>query len=394
MEKKLFIYSILYIVCILPCRAAFSSSVSSDSIEVFLSEYVSANESYSKAINQLLDIACKYNHRTIHFDVDTLVINEAILLPSRTKVILHDCVIKQADDTFDNVFRGNNLHINEDAPYGFPLAIDSISDISIIGLGDSRIIGPDKNKILHHPVRNIYEAAVGDFYGWRTLQISFSLARNIEISGLHFEKTRCWAISFDKCSNIKVHDLSFNTNVKNGDGIDFRSGCHHCEVYNISGHTSDDTVALTAIRKHAEDLTYPRGNYIYPMEPSEFIDSPSKDIHDVRIKNVKTSGLHHSIILLTAHNNEVYNVEINDVTDLKSNSDKRFSCIYLYTGYGEASADNRIHDVKITNVESYSAAFLLQSNTKCDKIEVIDIIQKNKEGKLHDIKYMDGFTFR
>ncbi len=394
MKKNILLILSLYIICISPCRAAFSGQAFKDSIEVYFSEYVSADEPHSSSVRRLLANVQEYNHRIIHFDVDTLLISEAILLPSRTQVILHNCVIKQADYTFDNVFRGDNLHVNEKEPYGFPLSIDSICDISITGLGNSKIVGPTQNIKMHHSVRDVHEEAVGDFYGWRTLQISFSLAKNIEISGIHFEKTRCWAISFDKCSYIKVHDLSFHTNVKNGDGINFRSGCHHCEVYNISGHTSDDTVALTALGKKSEKPIYPKSNYLYPLEPSEFMNNADLGIHDVRIKGIKTSGLHHSIILLSAHDNEVYNVEISDVTDLKSNTEQRKSCIYLYTGYGQHSSSNKIHNVKINNVEAYSAAILLQSNVKCDKIEVSHLIQNNKEGKLLDLKYKEGFIFR
>lgn len=61
---------------------------------------------------------------------------------------------------------------------------------------------------IYHPIKKITESAIGDFYGWRTCQISFSFASNLEISGINFEKTRGWTISFDKCSYVSVHDLS------------------------------------------------------------------------------------------------------------------------------------------------------------------------------------------
>ena len=206
---------------------------------------------------------------------------------------------------------------------------------------------------------------------------SFSLASNIEISGIIFEKTRCWVISFDKCSYVSVYDLSIFSDVKNGDGVNFRSGCHHCEAYNIIGETSDNTVACSALGPLIP-ISYPSGNYLYPMEPTSFMDSNGAcnlDIHDIKIHGITTTGKHHGIILLTANDNSVYNVEISNFIE-PSGGPERESIIKLYTGYGAISSADKIHDVDISNIVSRNANYALQSNTKCANVTVSNLVQE------------------
>ncbi len=143
--------------------------------------------------------------------------------------------------------------------------------------------------------------------------ISLSNCRNFEVSGLKFENATCWNMSFDMCSNGYIHDIVFNSHVKNGDGIDFRSGCHDCRVERIFGTTSDDTVACTAL--YSEE-TYPVGNYLYTLEPSRCIhgrDKMDRDISNISIKDVKTNGMHHGVICLAANGNQVHHITIENI---------------------------------------------------------------------------------
>lgn len=362
-------------------------------IEVRLSDYLKYGENHSDAIRLCLNDCILYETKVIHFDIREICIDEAILLDSNTTVVLEDCIIKQNNGVFDNVFRGNNLVLEDDNPFGIPLHIDSISNIRIIGRGECKIIGPDVNAKIYHPVRNVEEDAIGDYYGWRTLQISFSLASDIEISGISFEQIRCWAISFDKCSNVSVHDLSIFSDCKNGDGINIRSGCHHCEIYNITGDTSDDTIACSALGRNVK-RTYPDGNYIYPMEPTVNLDpTGNMDVFEINIHDISTVGNHHGVILLTAYDNEIYNISISDFVEPENASRNRSSVLYLYTGYGDPSLSNKIHDVNIRNIVSNTAKYVIQSNMKCEDIHVSNLTQNNTNGELYDLKHIDGFEF-
>lgn len=221
----------------------------------------------------------------------------------------------------------------------------------------------------------------------------FSLASDIEISGISFEQIRCWAISFDKCSNVSVHDLSIFSDCKNGDGINIRSGCHHCEIYNITGDTSDDTIACSALGRNVK-RTYPDGNYIYPMEPTVNLDpTGNMDVFEINIHDISTVGNHHGVILLTAYDNEIYNISISDFVEPENASRNRSSVLYLYTGYGDPSLSNKIHDVNIRNIVSNTAKYVMQSNMKCEDIYVSNLTQNNTNGELYDLKYIDGFEF-
>lgn len=185
--------------------------------------------------------------KIIIFDSKDYLIDRAILVPSDTRIIVDNCTIKQNNNVFDNVFRGDNLLINGINPYGEPLDVSPLTNIQIIGRGNAKIIGTDKPQTGYHPFFKEYQSLTGDFWGWRTHMFSFSFGVGIEIANLSLRQTTGWAISFDNCQNCHVHDLDIRSQVKNGDGIDFRSGCHHCIVERITGFTSDDTVACTAL---------------------------------------------------------------------------------------------------------------------------------------------------
>ena len=94
-----------------------------------------------------------------------------------------------------------------------------------------------------------------------------------------------WAICFDNCKNCNVHCLEIISNVKNGDGIDFRSGCNSCFVDNITGYTSDDTVACSALSNGKTNRLLSK--YLYSSEPyNSCHENIDKSIHDIKISNI------------------------------------------------------------------------------------------------------------
>ena len=69
----------------------------------------------------------------IVFDSKDWYIDNAILIPPDTTIIIDDCMIKQNNEVFDNVFRGNNLIVNPENPFGTPLDVLPTRNIKIIG---------------------------------------------------------------------------------------------------------------------------------------------------------------------------------------------------------------------------------------------------------------------
>ena len=358
----------------------------------YVKDYLKNAKSDSDAVAQCLSAAREFPSRTILFDGKNWLLSEAILLPSETEVVIKNCRLQQADGTFDNLFRGENVQIDPENPYGLPLACFKLSNIKITGIGNACISGPNKKKIGYHPVLKEDQEMVGDFWGWRTHMISLSNCTGFEISGLSITQTNGWAISFDLCSHGHLHDLTFHTQVKNGDGIDFRSGCHHCLVERITGTTSDDTVACTALFSGAR--LYPFKNYLYPSEPSNCLEksTPEKrNIWDITIRDIATCGKHHGIICLAANGNQVYNIWIENFDE--PNDQWREATVKIYTGYGDGYTDGDLHDIQIKNIHASYAEHAFFCNTRVKNVFLENITHPNPE-KRFQLDFPEGIMIK
>ncbi len=339
---------------------------------------------------------------TVVFSGEDYLISRAIEIPSDTTVIVDGCMIKLCDGSFDNVFRGNNYVLSEDNPFGFPIEIKPIRNVKILGKNRATLSGPDKNPLMKNYMTGKVEEPLGDFWGWRTLTISLSKCDGFEIGGFSFENARCWTLSFDICSNGYIHDLHFNTDVKNGDGIDFRSGCHNCVVEKITGFTGDDTVACTALRKTAASIPspskiYPGEYYLYPMEPTGYITDRTQyecDISDIIIRNVKTCGKHHGIIFLAANGCRIYNVEIDNIGEVveEDMSLCREATVKVYTGYGSGYTKGDIKDITISNVTALYAKNAFYCNAEVENVILENVTNDN--GDTLRIDYPDGIVIK
>ncbi len=355
-------------------------------------DYLKENISDSGCIRECIEQAVKINgHKRIIFNKRNWHIDEAILLHSDMEIIVDGCFIKQNDGVFDNIFRGVNLRVDEKDPYGKPLYVEKLKNVSIKGYNNAKLIGCDVNKKGYHPVKKEYEDMVGDNWGWRTFMICLSECEGIEISGLSIENTKCWALSLDLCSYGDIHDIFIQSDVKNGDGIDLRAGCRHFRIWNITGNTSDDTVACTALL-HSKQR-FPFKNYLYPLAPAVSVfdgDIRKLDIHDISVSDIRTGGLHHAVICLAADGLRVYNIDIKNIEDIGEGN--RSATVMLYTGYGENYADNDIHDINIYGVHSRFSKYAVHINTKVHNVTVSDILQENKEGSLYEFADTEGIT--
>ena len=347
----------------------------------YVKDFLKDTKSDSEAIEACFAAAKDVTEsRTIVFDGKDYMIDRAIPIPSDTQVIIDNCTIKQNDYVFDNVFRGDNLIINGIDPYGTPIDVLPIHNIKIIGKGNAKVIGTDMPQTGYHPFFKEYQKMTGDFWGWRTLMFSFSFCDGFELSGVKLRQTMCWAVCFDHCQQCYVHDIDIRSDVKNGDGVNFRSGCHHCVAENITGFTSDDTVACTALSKGK--CEQPLSKYLSPLEPynasHENIDG---SIHHIRIHNIMTGGFHHGVICLSAHGNQVHDIEISNVRETGEGG--REATVKVYTGYGDGYRAGDIHDVKITDVVSEKAKYALMIACEIKNFETENIVQNNPDGKTY-----------
>ena len=350
-------------------------------MDFYIKDFLKNAKSDSEAIELCFAEAKKSEgEKTIIFNGKDYFIDRAILVPSNTQIIIDNCTIKQNDYVFDNVFRGDNLLLNGIDPYGVPLDVTPINNIKIIGKGNAKIIGTDKPQVGHHPFFKEHQPMTGDFWGWRTLMFSFSFGVGIEIAGLKLRQTMCWAICFDNCQKCYIHDIDIRSDVKNGDGIDFRSGCNHCVVENITGYTSDDTVACTALSRGKTEK--PLSKYLSTLEPyndsHENIDS---SIHHIKINNIFTGGYHHGVICLSAFGNKVHDIEISNIKETSEGG--REATVKIYTGYGYGYNKGDIHDIKISNITSEKAQYAVMVDCESENLTIENIKQNNPCGEVY-----------
>lgn len=306
-------------------------------------------------------------------------IDRAIELDSNTELLIDGCTLKLADGVFDNVIRIARIVPDPANPYGKCLAMRPVHDVRVAGLRGGVIEGPDQPHVGVNPTTGVTEKWLGDFFGWRTVGILAVDATRYEVCGLTMRKTLCWAISQEHCRSGYFHDIVFNTRVKNGDGIDFRNDCAYGWVENISGYTSDDTVACTAL---SSSVHRPGSRYVWPMEAMGHPDSSDggADVHDIVIRNIATTGYCHGVICL-ATSPKVYNITIDGVREPVPSG--REACVKIYTGYGTGYQPGNLHDIVVRNVSSLGAQYAVMVKADVDNVAFSGIQQAKQAGKVY-----------
>lgn len=305
-------------------------------------------------------------------------VDRAVLLPSNLELVIDGCRLKLADGVHDNIIRSAGIRPDPANPFGACLSADPVENIRITGRNGAVIEGADRPYTAANPKTGVVEPWLGDFFGWRTVGIQLSGVSGYELSGFTMRRTHCWAISQEQCSRGWLHDLVFDTAVKNGDGINFRNGCSFCLVENISGMTSDDTVACTALNG-----TYitPESKYVYPMQPlGGDVAGEAADIHDIAIRNVRTGGQHHGVICL-ATSPSVYNIVIENVEEEASSS--REATVKIYTGYGSGYRPGNLRSIAVTNVVSRGARYAVMVKAGVRDVRFAGIRQLRPDGVTH-----------
>lgn len=346
----------------------------------YVCEYDGENDS-ARIAACLTDAKAAGPGTAVVFDKRDYVISEAILLSSGMTVIVDDCAIIQADETFDNVFRTDNLVLKADDPWGEAVEVAPVENIRVIGVGSARIVGCEKNRIGFHSVLGREMEMTGDYWGWRNYALLFANAKNFEVGGLQFSKTRSWALTFDWCRQGSIHDIDVMSTVKNGDGVHLLSGCSDIVIQDITGITSDDTIAIQAGFILQE---YPTKNYLYPLSPAYCLYRAAQlrewDTHDITVRRVRAGGSLHNVVCLANNAARVYSVTLEDIEDTVC-SEPYFATVFLYTGiYGEAGT---LSDIRIRGVKSRARSAVVV-NTNIDGLCLSALEQRSPGGKLID----------
>ena len=378
------------------------ATISYNEITVNASDWVSDSANASDSIEEMIKFSEAFGNRVLVFDMD-VTISRAILLPSNTTVLLKNCTITQADETFDNVFRGENVILDDNDYVYVPEDISQLKNIKIIGEGNAAINGPSVNKVINS------KYAVGHEFGARTHQIDFTNVEGLEIRNITFNRTRGWCIELEFVSHFELSDLVFHTDgVKNGDGIDIRGGCKYGNVYNISGDTGDDTIAFNThvSLKSSHFSSFPNSTCYYPLEFGYKYnikkctqDPTSADIHDVSLNNIsKVGGSYHICIFLAMYGHRIYNISMSNLLvsgNVVVPSD--YSWVSCYN-YGESTYNaGDISGIRVNNYineathTGYSGSVaMLYSNLELLDVWVNGLDNKNTGDVLTNLSHADG----
>lgn len=331
-------------------------------------------------ISRCLKSALACEEPTVIFGGRDFEISRAILLYDNMTVIIDNCTVRQKDLTFDNVFRGANIHLSEDNPSAPALSIDKLKNVRLLGKGRAVIEGCRVNRRGYHTVLAQEQDMTGDYWGFLTYQALFAMTDGLEISGLEFIKTRSWAVTLDLCENFHIHDIAVFSDVKNGDGIHILSGCKNGVIERISGITSDDTVA---VESGFVLPCLPYKNYLATFTPADNLykglTTEQLDSHDIIIRDIKAGGKMHNVILLPLNDTSIYNVQIENITDT-CRQEPYFATVFIYTGlYGRKGI---LRDISVKNVYSLAdTAFV--SNTTVKNLLLSDLETGKDGGKLY-----------
>ena len=309
-------------------------------------------------------------------------VEKTIILPSDFTLVLDDCYLRMADDTFCNMF--NNEHFGTEE--GKTLA-GTDHNICIEGRGRAILDGGTYNGLSERNSRKEGRPHISV-----NNLVLFTNVDGFRVSGLHVRNQRWWALNFIYCRNGRISNIDVlsdytridengnrvegllrsayeSTYIKNSDGVDLRCGCHDIIIENITGFTEDDTVALTGLPGYMEQL--------YAVE-----GLPS-DICNVIIRNINSSAYCSNVRLLNQSGVKLYNILVDGVFDSSANSkylDRggngvRVGDLHMY-GTRHATPDET-YNITIRNVMSRAGIAAVNlagaiTNLKLDNICLFD----------------------
>jgi hypothetical protein len=251
-----------------------------------------------------------YNRRTGKYLWE---IHETIKLPSHIYIEIDNAHLRMADGVMCRMFQNSNAAtVLAGKPEGMQ------EDIIIQGRGRALLDGG-----VHNGLREDTAGKDGMPNIFNNLTIYLHNVVNFKIDGLTIRDQRWWAIAFAFASQGIVSNIRFEITDKswrkghplnpdhpwrNQDGIDLRVGCHDIQIFNITGETCDDVVALTALAE--------QGTNMKRFEDIYHCHHLSSDIYNVSIRNINAFNNHCAIIRLLCHfGNKIFNISIDEIID-------------------------------------------------------------------------------
>lgn len=312
-------------------------------------------------------------------------IEKTILLPSGFYLILENCHLRLADNTFCNLITNENCRTE----IGRTKA-GTDRNITIEGRGTAILDGGNYNGLGE---RNSGKDGMPNISVNNTLL--FANVDGFKISGLSFRYQRWWAMNFLFCSHGKIRDIDFFSNpiiidengnevigfqntmnqephlVKNGDGIDLRVGCHDIIIENITGFCEDDTIAFTG-------LPCDRGT-----QKMFAVEGACTDMYNLIVRNVNACSYCAIVRLLNQGGVKLFNVLVDGVFDSSR------ECEYMDRGmYGVRIGDTQMYGSRHSTEEECFNITVRNVFTRAK--QVLNIAGTMKQVVLENIRGFDG----
>ncbi len=219
-------------------------------------------------------------------------ISRAILLPSDIEIVIDNAILRQADGSFDNIFRTENTFSE--------LSSCLEENIHIRGVGEAVLDGGVPNGLTEST-----SCKAGFPHVIRNNMILITNTKGFSISGITFRDMRWWAINLIHATDGTLSALAFDAkdNIPNQDGIDLRIGCRNILIENIKGAAGDDLIALSGFRGFERALGF------------DFPDV-CPDIYDIKIRQVEGTSVSKAVIAIRNHDGvKIHNIDIDGVYD-------------------------------------------------------------------------------
>ena len=313
-------------------------------------------------------------------------IEHTVTIPSDFTVILQNCHLRMADNTFCNLFTNEHCRTPEGRT---PAGTDR--NIRIVGIGKAILDGGTYNGLSE---KNQLKDGRPDM-SVNNL-ILFTNVEEFEISGIQLHNQRWWAMNFIFCCCGRIRNIDFSANpglvpptpdnpqgilVKNADGIDLRVGCHDILIENITGFTEDDTIACSNLTGGLEDLYH--------------VEGLGHNLYNVIIRNVCAASYCGLVRILNQGGTKIYNILVDGImdataTDSRVQAERCWEVVRigdLHSYGGRHSSGGETMNITIRNV--YARGFIgvavtgMVENLVLDNINGFDgcpaVIQRNLE---------------
>ncbi|MCX7007934.1 MAG: hypothetical protein NTY53_11935 [Kiritimatiellaeota bacterium] len=204
---------------------------------------------------------------------------------------------------------------------------------------------------------------------------------DFSIEHLAIHESHAWALSLERCAHGTLRDLAFASSqrrvidgaeqlVLNQDGLDLRVGCHDITIENITGHTGDDLIALTAIPlrkdKVAGALRSTEVSGAQEREPG------ADDIRNVTLKNIRgyCAGGHHIVRFLNTPGVGLHDVLLDGLVDMSPAGVQDRAAVKIGDrAYGGGVAPlGTTSRIVISNVVSKAKSAILIGGSLCDSV--------------------------